>query len=328
MVKHDTHAGHKDGDEHHETEQQRRLNEKLRRELGDTIMAALEDPAVVEIMLNPDGQIWEDRHGKGMTPIGSMTKIRALNLIGTIAGMLGTEAKSSTPVVEGELPLDGSRFEGIIPPIVERPVFAIRKKALLVYTFDDYVRDGIMSEAQRAIIDKHIQMRHNILVVGATGSGKTTFSNAVLHRIAELDPDTRIAIIEDTRELQCPAVNKFPLRTSENVDMTMLLRACMRMRPDRIVVGEVRDKAALALLKAWNTGHSGGVATVHANNAEAGLTRIEQLIQEANVPPIPAVIAEAINCIVSIQRTKSGRKVEQIVVVKGGSTDGYDLETH
>lgn len=312
--------------EEHDSEQQRRLKDKLRRELGPEIMAALEDPAVVEIMLNPDGQLWEDRHGVGMRPIGHMTKNRAHNLIGTIAGMLGGEAKASTPVVEGELPLDGSRFEGIIAPIVERPVFAIRKKALLVYTFADYVRDGIMNEAQRAVIDGHIQQKHNILVVGATGSGKTTFCNAILHRIAEVDPDTRIAIIEDTRELQCPAVNKFPLRTSEFVDMTLLLRACMRMRPDRIVVGEVRDKAALALLKAWNTGHSGGVATVHANSAEAGLTRIEQLIQEANIPPIPAVIAEAINCIVSIQRTKTGRKVEQIVTVKGGSANGYDLD--
>jgi len=322
MVKHDATRD----TEEHDSEQQRRLKDKLRRELGTEIMTALEDPAVVEIMLNPDGQLWEDRHGVGMRPIGHMTKIRAHNLIGTIAGMLGGEAKASTPVVEGELPLDGSRFEGIIAPIVERPVFAIRKKALLVYTFADYVRDGIMNEAQRAVIDGHILKKHNILVVGATGSGKTTFCNAILHRIAEVDPDTRIAIIEDTRELQCPAVNKFPLRTSEFVDMTLLLRACMRMRPDRIVVGEVRDKAALALLKAWNTGHSGGVATVHANSAEAGLTRIEQLIQEANIPPIPAVIAEAINCIVSIQRTKTGRQVEQIVTVKGGSADGYDLE--
>lgn len=322
MVKHET---PRDSEEF-ENEQLRRLNDKLRRELGDVIMAALEDPAVVEVMLNPDGVLWEDRHGAGMARIGTMTKIRALNLIGTIAGMLGIEARATTPIVEGELPLDGSRFEGIIPPIVERPVFAIRKKALLVYTFADYLRDGILNDAQLRVIDSHIQQRHNILVVGATGSGKTTFCNAVLHRIAELEPDTRIAIIEDTRELQCPAANKFPLRTSDQVSMTQLLRACMRMRPDRIVVGEVRDQAALALLKAWNTGHSGGVATVHANSAEAGLTRIEQLIQEANVPPIPAVIAEAINCIVSIQRTKEGRRVEQIATVKGGSANGYDLD--
>jgi type IV secretion system protein TrbB len=185
-----------------------------------------------------------------------------------------------------------------------------------------------MTEAQRLVIEEAVAKRQNILVVGSTGSGKTTFCNAILDRIAKVDPLTRIAIIEDTRELQCPAVNKFPLRTSENVGMTQLLRACMRMRPDRIVVGEVRDSAALALLKAWNTGHAGGVATVHANNAEAGLTRLEQLIQEANVPPSRAVIAEAVNVIVSIQRTKNGRLVEQIISIKGGSLDGYETETH
>jgi len=309
-------------------EARRRLESKLRRELGDVVMTALADPAVVEIMLNPDGTLWEDRHGSGMKPIGALGRVQAENLICTIAGALGTEATRDKPIVEGELPIDGSRFEGIMAPIVEFPVFAIRKKAILVYTLADYIRDGIMTEDQRGVIEVAIQAKQNILVVGATGSGKTTFCNALLHRIAEVDPETRIAIIEDTRELQCPAKNKFPLRTSENVGMTQLLRACMRMRPDRIVVGEVRDSAALALLKAWNTGHSGGVATVHANSAEAGLTRMEQLIQEANVQPLPAVIAEAVNVIVSIQRGKNGRKVEEICKVKGGSSAGYDIEFH
>lgn len=310
------------------TESRRRLESKLKRELGPIIMNALADPDVVEIMLNPDGQLWEDRHRVGMQPIGDMGAVQAENLICTIAGALGTIANREHPIVEGELPIDGSRFEGLMPPLAEKPTFAIRKKAILVYTLDDYVRDGIMTEAQRLVIEAAVANRQNILVVGSTGSGKTTFCNAILDRIAKVDPQTRIAIIEDTRELQCPAVNKFPLRTSENVGMTQLLRACMRMRPDRIVVGEVRDAAALALLKAWNTGHAGGVATVHANNAEAGLTRLEQLIQEANVPPSRAVIAEAVNVIVSIQRTKNGRLVEQIISIKGGSLDGYETQTH
>lgn len=305
-----------------------RLDGKLARELGDVILAALHDPAVVEIMLNPDGLLWEDRHGKGMAVIGEMTATRAENLIGTIASALGIDAKTTNPIVEGELPLDGSRFEGVLPPIVERPIFAIRKKASLVYTLANYVRDGIMTQEQSDMILWHVRQRHNILVAGATGSGKTTLCNAILQCIADEDPDTRIAIIEDTRELQCPVKNKFMLRTSDHVDMIQLLRACLRLRPDRIGVGEVRDKAALALLKSWNTGHSGGIATVHANSAEAALTRIEQLIQEANVPPIPAVIAEAINCIVSIQKTKQGRKIEQICTVKGGGPAGYDLEFH
>lgn len=310
------------------SESRARLDSKLARELGDVILAALQDSAVVEILLNPDGLLWEDRHGTGMRVIGEMTATRAENLIGTIASALGGAATTDNPIVEGELPLDGSRFEGVLPPIVERPIFAIRKKASLVYTLADYVRDGIMTPAQQAIVTEHVRLKHNILVAGATGSGKTTLCNAILHCISETDPNTRIAIIEDTRELQCPVKNKIMLRTSDHVDMIQLLRACLRLRPDRIGVGEVRDKAALALLKSWNTGHSGGVATVHANSAEAALTRVEQLIQEANVPPIPAVIAEAINCIVSIQKTKDGRRIEQICTVKGAGAEGYDLEFH
>lgn len=303
-----------------------RLDAKLSRELGDVVLAALGDPSVIEIMLNPDGKLWEDRAGKGMACIGTMTASRAENLIGTIASALGQIATTENPVIEGELPLDGSRFEGVLPPIVERPIFAIRKKAIFVYTLADYVRDGIMTEEQADIIRWHVGKRHNILVAGGTGSGKTTLCNAILQCIADVDPETRIAIIEDVRELQCPVVNKFPMRTSENKDMIALLRATLRLRPDRIVVGEVRDGAALALLKSWNTGHSGGVATVHANSAPAALTRIEQLVQEAGVPSIPAVIAEAVNCIVSIQKSEEGkRRVQQICTVNGVGPDGYDL---
>ncbi len=306
-------------------EKRRRLDDKLRRELGPVVSAALDDPRVVEVMLNPDGKLWEDRLGLGMKEIGSMLPSQAISLICTVASALGTDATRDAPIVEGELPTDGSRFEGLIPPIVEGPTFSIRKKAILIYTLDDYVRDGIITPAQKEEIDRAIEAKKNILVVGSTGSGKTTLCNAILHRTAELDPHTRVAIIEDTRELQCHAVNKVSLRTSEAANMETLLRACMRLRPERIVVGEVRDKAALALIKAWNTGHSGGVATVHANSAESGLTRIEQLIQESGVQPIKEVVAEAINYVISIQRTNQGRRVEQIMRVNFGTPAGYDM---
>jgi len=314
-------------DDANDTESQRRAKNKLLRELGDVIVRSLVDPAVVEIMLNPDGLLWEDRHGVGMTQIGSMDAIRSLNLIGTIASELGLQATKQTPIVECELPLDGSRFEGLIPPLVERPIFAIRKKALLVYTLNNYLSDGILSEAHYEILQEHIEKKHNILVIGGTGTGKTTLVNAILQRISDIDPMTRIAMIEDTRELQCTAINKFPLRTSDAVDMTMLLRACMRLRPDRIVVGEVRDKSALALLKAWNTGHSGGVATVHANDAEAGLIRLEQLIEESGAIASKVLIAEAVNCVISIKRVKTGRIIDQISTVVGVNQNGYIFQT-
>jgi P-type conjugative transfer ATPase TrbB len=304
----------------------RRLREKLRRELGELVLRALEDSQVVEILLNPDGILWADSHRKGMTEIGRMSSVQAENLICTVAAMLRTEATRENPLVEGELPLDGSRFEGVLPPLVTAPAFSIRKRAPLVYTLSDYVVSGIMSDAHLAALEQVIGSRGNILVAGATGSGKTTFANALLQHIATTDPDTRIVLIEDTRELQCPVPNRVELRTSENVDMIRLLRASMRMRPDRIVVGEVRGPEALALLKAWNTGHPGGVATIHANGAEAALIRLEQLIQEANVLPNPAVIAEAVNVIVSIQRTRTGRKVTEVLAVKGYADGAYRLD--
>lgn len=311
------------------SESRARLNAKLERELGPLVLQSLRDPEVIEILLNPDGRLWEERFGVGMRVIGEMTAQRAENLIGTIANALGGDPVTrENPIVEGELPLDGSRFEGAIQPVVERPIFAIRKKALKIFTLDDYVQQGVMTEAHRQVLLGHIEQKHNILVAGGTGSGKTTLCNAILHAIAHRYPDIRMAIIEDTRELQCPIENKVMLRTSDTIDMTRLLKVCLRLRPDGIGLGEVRDKAALALVKAWNTGHGLGVCTTHANDAESGLMRIENLVQEANVPPIRASIAEAINCVVSIQKTKEGRRVDGICTVKGGNSDGYDLEFH
>jgi type IV secretion system protein VirB11 len=257
-----------------------------------------------------------------MKSIGEMSCSQAENILCTVASLLGTVATRDRPIVEGELFLDGSRFEGLLPPVVEAPAFTIRKRAFLIYSLNDYVRDGIMTESDAIFLKSSVKQKQNILVVGATGSGKTTFCNALLREIATSDSDSRIVLIEDTRELQCSIKNQLSLKTSDSVTITQLLRACMRLRPDRIVVGEVRGPEALALVKAWNTGHPGGVTTIHANNATAGLLRVEQLMQEANVPVIREVIAEVINIIVSIQRGHNKRTVEEIV-----SVHGYDTVT-
>jgi type IV secretion system protein VirB11 len=166
------------------------------------------------------------------------------------------------------------------------------------------------------------------LIVGATGSGKTTFANALLLEIAvHAKSSERIIILEDTFELQCGIVNRVELRTSANADITKLLRTTMRLRPDRIIVGEVRGAEALTLLKAWNTGHPGGISTIHANDCMAALTRLEQLVEEANVPSRPKLIAEAVNVIVWIARTANGRRVLEIFFVRGWTaTSGYELE--
>ncbi|BAP89068.1 putative conjugal transfer protein trbB [Burkholderiales bacterium GJ-E10] len=289
--------------------------EALRRALGFDILQALEDPAIIEIMANPDSSLWVDELGVGMRRIGAIDPVRAMSIVSTVAAMLDTVVTPASPILECELPLDGSRFEALIPPVVAHPAFALRKRAALIFTLSDYVDRSIMTSAQRAIIDEAIANRENILISGGTGTGKTTLANAVLDAVARISPDHRIVVIEDTRELQVGAQNVAFLRTSDNVDMTRLLRATLRLRPDRIVVGEVRDGSALALLKAWNTGHPGGVGTVHANDARAALVRIGQLIQEAGVPPTPELIAETVNIVVSIKRTPTGRIVDEIIRV-------------
>jgi type IV secretion system protein TrbB len=304
-------------------EQAKRLREKLERELGETIVTALADPGVVEVMLNADGVLWLDVLGEGMRDTGvRMSAMQAENLLRTIASALEIVVNADQPILEGVLPFDGSRIAGVLPPISSRPVFAIRKRAGLIFTLDDYVKSGICDARSAEVIRQAVSQRQNILIVGSTGSGKTTLANAVLNEISTQHREQRVVIIEDTVELQCSAPNHVALKTSDSADMTRLLRTTMRLRPDRIVVGEVRGAEALALLKAWNTGHPGGLATIHANSAAAGLVRLEQLVQEANVPPQPQLIAEAVDLLVSIVRTSHGRRIQEIVRVDGYSAAG------
>ncbi|EKP0318697.1 P-type conjugative transfer ATPase TrbB [Aeromonas veronii] len=304
-------------------EYERRITEKLRRELGPQLCEFLEDPTVQEIMLNPDGSVWVERLGSSMERVGTMDSARAESLMGTVASTLRTQITAQNPILECELPLDGSRFEALIPPIVAAPTFTIRKKASRIFTLADYVESGIMSQSQRNAIESAVRNRRNVLVVGGTGTGKTTLTNGIIDYMAKASPEHRIVIIEDTGELQCTAENVVILRAVDYVDMTRLLKATMRLRPDRILVGEVRDGAALALLKAWNTGHPGGAATVHANSAPAGLIRIEQLVAEVTQAPMSTLIAEAVDLIVSIEKTASGRQIKEVVTVEGHDGTQY-----
>ena len=304
-------------------EKLKRLLRKLRGELGPIILEALEDPCVIEVMLNSDGSLWIERHGRGMQRAGAMSAPNAESLMGTIADALHTVITRESPILEGELPLDGSRFEGLLPPIVAHPTFTIRKKATVVFTLAQYVEQGIMSPLQRLVIEEAIKRRANILVVGGTGSGKTTLTNAIIDGITNICPDDRLVIIEDTAEIQCKAENAVILRSSVDVDMLRLLRATMQLRPDRILVGEVRGGEALALLKAWNTGHPGGVATIHANGAEAGLIRLEQLIAEAAaVAGMAPLITEAVDLIITIEKHKGSRRIKEIHEVNGITESG------
>jgi type IV secretion system protein TrbB len=299
-----------------------RLSEKLRRELGPVVLKALSDPDVIEIILNPDGRIWVESHTAGMSQTdASMAPTQAENLIGTVAAALNAVANPQNPIIEGELPLTGSRFEGLLPPIAPSPCFVIRKRASVLYTLDHYLKDNIVTRAQAIVLRDAIAKRQNILIAGGTGSGKTTLVNALIHEMVSLgDQAERFVIIEDTLELQCAARNALQLHTTDAADMTRLVRATMRLRPDRIIIGEVRGKEALALLKAWSTGHPGGITTLHANSASAALLRLLSLVEEAGVPAQPQLIAEAVNLLAFMERTSiTGRRLTELVHVEGYS---------
>lgn len=304
-------------------EARRRLVNNLRSSLGPTIMAALEDPRVVEVMLNPDGNLFVERIGSGVELSGRMSSHDAETVIGKVAHALKTEVTADRPIISGELPPDGHRFEGILPPAAPAPVFNIRKRASMLIRLDQYVADAIMTTHQVQIIREAIANRLNIVVSGGTGTGKTTLTNAILAELVEVTPDHRLVILEDTAEIQCAAENHVSLHTTDTVDMARLLKSTMRLRPDRIIVGEVRDGAALTLLKAWNTGHPGGVVTVHSNSALAALTRLEQLVAEVSIQPMPEVIGEAVDLIVSIERAPQGRIVREILKVEGFRDGDY-----
>ncbi|WP_273788582.1 P-type conjugative transfer ATPase TrbB [Bartonella grahamii] len=297
------------------SEQNRRLIEKLRFEFGQQIWDYLDDPTVIEIMLNPDGTLWVEHLGEPKKAVGMVDAHRAEAAMGTVATALGTQITKENPILECELPMNGSRFEAVIPPIVSAPTFTIRKKATKIFTLDDYVAKNIITPHQRSLLNVAVKDHKNILVVGGTGTGKTTLTNAILKEMTDTFPEERFVIIEDTAELQCAAPNTVTFRAVEYIDMTRLLKVTMRMAPDRIIVGEVRDGAALALLKSWNTGHPGGIATVHANDATAGLTRIQQLISEVTIASMQSLIAETIDVVLSIEKTSSGRKVKEIIEV-------------
>ena len=294
----------------------------LRTALGPSIAAWLEDPIIVEVMLNPDGRLWVDRLSGGLADTGErLAAADGERIVRLVAHHVGAEVHSASPRVSAELPETGERFEGLLPPVVTAPAFAIRKPAVAVFALEDYVAAGIMAEVQAERLREAVRERRNILVAGGTSTGKTTLTNALLAEVAKTTD--RVVLIEDTRELQCSSPNLVALRTRDGVaSLSDLVRASLRLRPDRIPIGEVRGAEALDLLKAWGTGHPGGVGTIHAGTALGALRRLEQLIQEAVVTVPRALIAETIDVIAVLSGRGVERRLAELARVEGVKPDG------
>ncbi|MFC5374273.1 MULTISPECIES: P-type conjugative transfer ATPase TrbB [Brevundimonas] len=300
--------------------------EALRHALGATVLAGLEEAAVVEILANPDGRLILDRIGEGRCDTGQVLSLEARErAIRLIADYVGETVTRENPRLSGVLPETGERFQAMLPPVAAGPAFSIRKRPAVIWRLDDYVRDGVMSGAQAEALRVAARDRLNILISGGTGSGKTTLANAVLAEPAFAGD--RVFLIEDTPELQCSAwdvVSVVTRRQPKAIGVADLVRDALRMRPDRIVIGEMRDgAAALETLKSWNTGHPGGLSTVHANSAIEALRRMEDLIGEVASQVPHRMIGEAVKCVVHIRRTSSGRRVEAVVEVLGYADGDY-----
>ena len=285
--------------------------------LGPAIASYLDDPTITEIMLNPDGRVWIDRLSTGLEDTGRrLAPADAERIVRLVAHHVGKEVHALAPRVSAEMPDGGERFEGMIPPVVAAPCFAIRRPAVAIFTLQDYVKAGIMTDNQAALLCSAVRERKNILVAGATSSGKSTLVNALLAEVAK--SGDRVVLIEDTRELQCAAPNLVALRTQDNVaSLSDLVRSSLRLRPDRILIGEVRGREALDLVKAWGTGHPGGIGTLHAGSALEAMQRLEQLVHEAFVVLPREVIARTIDLVAVLSGRGSARRLSELAQIQG-----------
>jgi len=306
-------------------DERRRLEAALRRALGAEILGALADPEVTDIQRNPDGRIWfAGSRGRYPSEI-AITDEQTEALLGIIAGLHQLELTRDRPSVAVELPFSGERLQGLIPPAVARPAFAIRKRPTKVYSLDDYVAAGVMKEQQREVIRGLVAERRNIIVTGGAGTGKTTLVNAILREIVEAaEPGTRFVVIEDAVELQCAAENQVGLRTSPGVSLRALVQHTLRLDVDRVIVGEVRGAEAFEMLKVWNTGHPGNCATMHANSAGAAAARLDHLAQEAGVPSQAYEIGESRLVFVHLEGRGRARRVRELLAIEGYENGRYE----
>ncbi|CAB4192406.1 CpaF Flp pilus assembly protein, ATPase CpaF [uncultured Caudovirales phage] len=303
-------------------EHEERTLERLTHHLGPEALAILCDENTVELSCNPDGFMWWDRAGsKGMEKVGWLPPHQIELFINSVASFLGVVIdRDVNPTLSGELPPDppwrGARIQALVRPAVSGPCFSIRMHAMSVFTLEDYERSKIITTPQKECIEDAVCNRDNILIAGATKSGKSTLMNAILANLSDVHPDDRLGIVEDTYELKVRSKNKFHLHTTKTVTMNDHLKICMRMRPNGIMVGEVRGGEVLSYIKAIGTGHY-GYCTIHAATAVRAIRRVEDLIREIPFAvPSKVQIADSINLIVVIKyddQHPASRHVTEIV---------------
>lgn len=280
-----------------------RLRRKLRADLGPEIEAALERPDVTDIMVNGDGGIWVEEGGK-MTRVGTMSAISARSVIQTVAANLGQVVNERSPILQAELPLDGERFHGTIPPFSDGNCITIRRHRRSLQSLAEWETQGGVTKAQRLDIQDALGKSHNIVVSGGTGCGKTSFVNALLRELALEYPEQRLLLIEDTPELQPTSPNIKRTFTTPYTDMVVAVQSSLRDLPRRIIIGEVRGREAYGMCMAWQSGHPGGICTVHANSTREARLRLIQLCAQDGPPEstLEQTVDTVLHCVIQMHR--------------------------
>lgn len=300
-----------------ELEKQRRL---IRNLMGDLtpIKEYLDDPAVTDIAIQDSGEVIISRFGQGrIFTKKQVSELVTQRIIKSVAACVGVkiEAYSGLPKLEAFIPHYNARITGLLPPKVMRPVISIRKPAEKIYSLDDYVKNGQMTEEQKEVIVESIRERKNIIVSGSTGSGKTTLTNAIIQKMEEFTPQANFYIVEDVPELQCKACMKVSIFTDKHTAAEAVEEA-LRFNPDRIIFGEVRNAMVMvALATAWNTGHKGSVTTIHANSCLATLSRIKKLLIAGGDRSTAEELSEIIHLVVHLTKNDEGIRVDEIMDV-------------
>lgn len=287
----------------------------------------LQSQTVSEVMTNVAGEVFalaEGRKVKTDIVLDAPTRLQLAWLAAKIAGTVANEQQPLLSVELDDLYYPGRRyrFSACLPPVVEQPVFTLRKQVFVSRTLKQYLDDRVMTQKYYGYLKSAVRGRKNIVIAGGTGSGKTTLANALL---AEIPAGDRLVVIEDTRELSVANENVVYLKSCPTAATRDLVRQALRLTPDRIIVGEVRDGAALDLLQAWNTGHPGGIATVHANSAPAALTRLEQLVAMASAGQQRQLIADAVDVVVFIAQAAGRRRINEVIEVEKRLTSSHEF---
>lgn len=304
-----------------EIEKQKRLEANLFSDMKELI-PYLEDNAVSDIAVVDSGEIIVSRFGQGRVFTGIiLTPIATQRIILAAAAVIGAKIDSAGgfSILEGVIPRYNARITGLLPPRVPRPELSIRRPSSVIRTLEDYVKDGQLTDEQYQIIVEYIKERKNLIISGSTGSGKTTFTNAVIRKMEEFTPDANFYIVEDVPELQCNARMKTMIWTPKE-HAHKAVEEALRFFPDRIIFGEVRNGRIMSdLLEAWNTGHPGNVTTIHADNCLSTVQRIKWLLK--SVGNEMESLSDVVHLIVHLRKTRDGIRIDEVMPVKKEADD-------